>query len=141
MNREKDRVKVRMPFFEAWRKYKANEELDPLEKQLIEIILQHPEYHSILDKPGEYLEHDYGPMGDNPFLHMGLHLNLIEQISSDRPQGIRDIYQSLTKKKGSTLEAEHMMMDCLINNMMKAQQIGKMSTDEEYLGQLKQLLK
>ncbi|WP_204318325.1 DUF1841 family protein [Serratia marcescens] len=34
----------------------------------------------------------------NPFLHMGLHLAVREQVATDRPQGIRTVYTKLIEK-------------------------------------------
>ena len=72
---------------------------------------------------------------------MGLHLSVIEQVTTDRPQGIRDIYQTLIKKLGSPLDAEHVMMDCVIENLWHAQTTGEVVSDEAYIEQLKKLLK
>ena len=62
MNPEPDRIKIRNTFFEAWRKYNAKEPLQPLEQQLIDIILQHPEYQPLLNQPQKYLNRDYSPV-------------------------------------------------------------------------------
>lgn len=141
MPADNQRISVRMTFFETWRKHKAQESLEPLEKQLIDIILQHPEYHSMLDKPAEFLDYDYVPTGEtNPFLHMGLHLTVTEQITADDPKGVRDIYHALTKKLGSTLAAEHQMMNCIMENLPQVQATEEMINEKNYLEKLKKLL-
>ena len=142
MDSDNKRQQIRMNFFEAWRKYKSQIVLEPLEQQLIYIILNHPEYQFILDEPEKYLERDFFPeIGEiNPFLHMGLHLSILEQVTTNRPSGIRDIYYSLINKKGNALNAEHTMMECLIKNLQHAQETGTMVSDEIYLQELKKLL-
>ena len=137
-----DRKKMRMVFFEAWRKYQAKQNLEPLEKQIATIILQHPEYHFILDNSEKYLDQDYFPsLGDtNPFLHLSLHLSVLEQVNTNRPAGIQRIYYELIKKYGDNKAAEHQIMELIAQNLWEAQQSGKMISDEVYLEQLKKLL-
>ena len=50
----------------------------------------HPEYHHIF-KSNASLEQEYFvEQGQtNPYLHMSLHMSLHEQISTDRPAGIK----------------------------------------------------
>jgi len=44
-----NREESRRFFVQAWRKYRDDEPLEPLERVLAEIILRHPEYHAELD--------------------------------------------------------------------------------------------
>jgi hypothetical protein len=61
------------------------------------------------------LERDYLPeQGEsNPFLHMGLHLAILEQLSVDQPAGIRALYSRLMQTTGDPHETEHRIMECL----------------------------
>ena len=63
-------------FFDTWEKHKRSKPLTPLEAQLIDVILSHPEYHALLDNPKLATDRTYfAELGEtNPFLHMGLHL-------------------------------------------------------------------
>lgn len=137
-----ERNKMRIIFFDAWKKYKNTMPLETLEKQIVEIILQHPEYHKILDQPEKYIDKDYLPeFGEtNPFLHMGLHLSVREQVNTNRPEGIRDIFFKLAKKYPDSNDAEHIIMQCIAENLWQAQQTGQMVNDADYLQQLKNLI-
>ncbi|HQR51461.1 MAG TPA: DUF1841 family protein, partial [Methylophilaceae bacterium] len=61
-------------------------------------------------------------MGEtNPFLHMSLHLSILEQLSIDQPPGIAVAYQALLKKHGEKHPAQHDLMDCLAETVWRAQ--------------------
>ncbi|MBI3714812.1 MAG: DUF1841 family protein [Betaproteobacteria bacterium] len=114
-------------WFEAWGKYRAQQPLSPLESMAVEIVGRHPEYQDLLADRDAYLEkhrdRDYPPeFGEtNPFLHMGMHLSIREQVSIDQPVGVRDAHRRLSEKLGNTLDAEHQMMDCLAEMIWSAQ--------------------
>jgi len=136
------RQDIRLFFFETWRKYKNQLPLEPLEQQLIDIILQHPEYHYIFDNPEEFIDRDYSPeFGEtNPFLHLALHQAIQDQITTNRPTGITSTYQALVKKIGDTHTTEHKIMSILIEALYQAQKQG--SFDERiYLENIKGILK
>ncbi len=47
-------------------------------------------------------------MGEtNPFLHMGMHLALQEQVALDRPAGIQAVYRQLGEQLGDVHDTEH----------------------------------
>ena len=91
------RDEVRDFFFNSWAKFKQQQALTDLEKIVISVIQMHPEYHVILDKPEQYKQQAYFPeqAETNPFLHMSLHLSVLEQISINQPIGITSIYERL----------------------------------------------
>lgn len=130
-----DRNQLRKAYADAWEKFQQGHELTPLEQQIAEVIKEHPEYHKALAQ----LEKDFLPEEGqtNPFLHMGMHLGLREQLTTNRPLGIRDCYQALTNKHQSSHEAEHEMMDCLAEAIWKAQSQGTMPDEQAYLQCLK----
>lgn len=132
-----NRDEMRLVFFNAWRKHLQHLPVEPLEAQLIEIILLHPEYHTLLSDP-ENQHQDYDET--NPFLHLSLHLAIREQVGTDRPAGIKKIYQDLCVKQQNILHVEHMMMNCLADILWQAQQSGNMPDEAVYLVQLKNLL-
>jgi hypothetical protein len=117
------RDQVRQFFFDAWRKFRSQEMLTPLEGMAIQVMQAHPEYRAVLDAPERYREQEYFPeMGEtNPFLHMSLHLSVLEQLSIDQPPGIAAAYRSLLAKHGDEQAAQHDLMDCLAETVWRAQ--------------------
>lgn len=117
------RDQARQLFFETWRKYRQREILSGVETIALEIILQHPEYHTIFDDPERYLDKDYSPeMGDtNPFLHMSMHVAIKEQLSINQPIGICERFARLQKRTGSEHAAAHQVMECLAEMIWQAQ--------------------
>jgi len=96
-----DRDSGRMFFLEVWGKHKKKLPLEALEQMVLDVILQHPEYHVILEKDEKEISAiEFTPeMGmTNPFLHMGMHIAIFEQIGSNRPSGITALYQQLLPK-------------------------------------------
>jgi hypothetical protein len=132
-----ERDQFRKIFFDSWKKYSTKIPLDDLETKIIEIILQHPEYHPLLSDEENFSEKNFGD--ENPFLHLSLHLALREQIATDRPKGIREIFSQLIRKNNNKLEAEHSMIKILEEILWQAQQSGKLLGEEEYLEKLKGL--
>ena len=134
-----DRNQLRQAYKMAWEKFLQKQVLTPLEIQISDVIKEHPEYHDFVNQ----LEKDYLPeMGEtNPFLHMGLHLGLREQISTNRPKGITKIYQQLVKLKKSEHIAEHSMIDCLAEAMWSSQSNNTSPDEIQYIKCLRKLLK
>ena len=115
--------------------------LSALENQIAQVINEHPEYHKIFSK--KQIERDYFvEQGEtNPYLHMGLHIAIHEQIATDRPAGIRPLYQQLQTYFGSAHHAEHQMMECLTESLWLAQRNNQAPSEQDYLIALQQLLK
>lgn len=120
------RSEARQFFFEAWRKHRDGEVLSPLEAMAAQVIAAHEEYHAILEAPERGMEQEYFPaMGEtNPFLHLGLHLSVLEQISIDQPPGIAVAYRTLAARLGDLQAAQHMLMECLAETLWRAQRQG-----------------
>ncbi|MCW8907861.1 MAG: DUF1841 family protein [Sedimenticola sp.] len=137
-----DRMAMRRYFYEAWRKSRAGEALIPLQQIIVAVIRQHPEYHPLLESDEETLERDFLPdHGEsNPFLHMGMHITLQEQIGTDRPPGIRGHYQQAVAKWGDSHQAEHQMMECLGKILWEAQRDNRMPDEQAYLECIGKLL-
>jgi hypothetical protein len=114
------RDEVREMFFGAWRKYRDGVPLAGIESLALEVILQHPEYHGVLDSPERYRDRDYTEEA-NPFLHMSLHLALAEQLSIDQPPGIRARWQALLARSAGPHEARHHAIECLAEMMWRSQ--------------------
>jgi hypothetical protein len=136
-----NREQIRQVYLQTWGKLKSNQALSALEQQIAQVIKDHPEYHAYLDNTHS-LEAEFPPeLGQtNPFLHMGLHLGLREQVQTNRPAGISEIYQQLTKKH-SALDAEHQMMECLVESIWQAQRHNTMPNEADYLANLQALIK
>jgi hypothetical protein len=135
-----DRNQLRKVFFDTWKLKRADTPLDAMQTIIANIIELHPEYHSLLENENT-LDKDYLPdQGEtNPFLHMSMHIALHEQISTDRPAGIKTVYQKLSLKHGSAHNAEHAMMDCLGETLWQAQRDKTMPDEQAYLKCLQKL--
>jgi hypothetical protein len=124
---------TRQMFFNSWEKYQKKQSLLPLENEIVQVILAHPEYHKVLENSNKFQQQSYFPeLGEtNPFLHMGLHLGIREQIATDRPVGINAIYQLLIKKYNDSLAVEHLMMEQLAECLWHSQK-NNLPPDEQY---------
>ena len=137
-----DRTEMRRVFTEAWRKQRDKEPLDPLEQLIAAIVQQHPEYHRLIENPESALDRDFQPEAgqSNPFLHLGMHISIQEQMGTQRPPEITSLYQSLCKKTGDAHEAEHKMMDCLGEMLWTAQKNNQQPDENTYIECIKKLL-
>lgn len=132
---------TRQLFFSSWEKYKQKKPLSALEQQIAQVVLDHPEYHAILDHPAKFHEQSYYPeLGDtNPFLHMGLHLAIREQVATNRPEGIQTSYQLLIKKHKDHLNVEHLIMEQLAECLWRSQKDNLPPDEQDYLNSLADL--
>lgn len=133
-----DRDQLRRMYCEAWNRRQQKQVLEPLQAEIVAVIEQHPEYQHLLENPDQALGKDYLPeLGEtNPFLHMGMHLAIREQLGTDRPAGIRGLYQQLAISKRGTSDPhalEHQLMECLAEMIWQAQRDGTMPDEEHYL--------
>ena len=137
-----ERIKLRQLFFDAWEKHQTHQPCEPLEKQLLAIILEHPEYHYLFSNKDKYLDKDYLPEAGetNPFLHMSIHMSIREQLNTNRPQGITKIFNTIQLKKQNAHETEHAMMDVFAELMWEAQQQSAPPDETRYLQLLKEKL-
>jgi hypothetical protein len=135
-----NRQQLRQMYYDVWQKKQTKESLSALESMIAQVVSEHPEYHKIFNSDAS-LEQDYFVENGqtNPFLHMGLHISLHEQISTDRPTGIRDIYQQLQAKLGNAHDVEHQMMECLTESLWLAQRNNQAPSESEYLIALRKL--
>jgi hypothetical protein len=112
------RDEVREMFIGAWRKYRQGVPLAGIESLALDVILQHPEHHAVLEAPQR--DRDYTDE-TNPFLHMSLHLALEEQLSIDQPPGIAHRFQVLLSKFHDRHQALHQALECLAETLWRAQ--------------------
>ena len=125
--------------FDLWDKHRAGTALTPLESIALAIVLEHPEYHAVLENRERYLDRDWKPEGGetNPFLHLAMHLAIEEQVSIDSPPGIRAAVVALAAKRGSMHDARHDVMECLAEVIWQAQRNGTGFDNAVYLDCLK----
>jgi len=138
-----DRDQTRQVFIQAWQKQQENKPLEPLEEIIVTIVSQHPEYQSLLNNSDKALGAEYLPENGetNPFLHMGMHIAIHEQLSTDRPTGIAGLFQQLVMQSGDAHHAEHQIMECLGEMLWQAQREQRMPDEQAYLACLKRLLR
>jgi hypothetical protein len=134
-----DRDAMRRFFVSAWLKHCNRELLSPLENMVATVVGQHPEYHAILTDEQTALEAEFAEGAPNPFLHMGMHIAIQEQIGADRPPGIRRFHHQTAQRFGDAHGAEHRMMDCLGVVLQEAQSAGTAPDESRYLECLKRL--
>ena len=134
------RDEVRDFFFNTWSQFKAQKPLTDLEKIALSVIHMHPEYKPILDTPAQFKSQEYFPeFGEtNPFLHMSLHLSILEQISINQPLGIAAIYETLKIKHQNEHDALHDILECLGEVIWQAQRNNSALDSNTYLTLLQQ---
>ena len=136
-----DRDQLRSMYCDAWRRHQQHLPMEPLQTEIVAVIEQHPEYHPLLENPDQALGKEYLPeLGEtNPFLHMGMHLAIREQVGTDRPEGVRTLYQQLAMGNNDLHALDHQLMECLAEMIWQAQRDGTMPDEARYLGCMKTL--
>ena len=128
------REQVRQFFCESWRKHRERLILEGAEATAADLIIEHPEYHGLLENPQTAIEQEFTPEGGqmNPFLHLSLHLAVAEQVSIDQPRGIKAAYFAL-RQKMDVHDAEHAIMECLGETIWRSQRNMAPMDGEAYL--------
>jgi hypothetical protein len=126
---------LRRAYTDAWRKHCERVPLSPQEAGIADVIGLHPEYQALIGDPDAALAFEPGPGSgeQNPFLHLGLHLAIRDQVSIDRPPGIRALHRELTGIHGGVHEAEHVLMEALAEVLWQAQRDGRPPDEQHYL--------
>jgi hypothetical protein len=134
------REQLRRAYVEAWRKHRERLPMEPLEAQIADVIALHPEYQQTLERHEDTLDQDYSPESgqSNPFLHMGLHLAVRDQIATDRPPGIRLAFEALARTSGEH-DAEHRVIECLAEAIWESQRSGRPPDEATYLERVRKL--
>jgi hypothetical protein len=137
---QQSRNELRQMYVDAWRKRRERLPTEPVEAQIADVIEAHPEYQSGLERGEAAVERDFLPEDGqtNPFLHMGLHLAVRDQIATDRPQGIRAAFTALTARKPTPHDAEHVLLECLAEALWHAQSTGQAPDERAYLERIRQ---
>ena len=128
------RDQSRQFLFDVWEKHRAGSVLTPLESLALSILMEHPEYHAVVENRERYLDRDWKPEGGetNPFLHIAMHLAIEEQVSIDQPPGIRAAVDTLSAKLGEH-GARHEVMECLAEMVWQAQRNAAPFDNAAYL--------
>jgi hypothetical protein len=129
------RDELRRTYSEAWRKHLDHAPLTPLEAMITDVIGAHPEYQAMVADADAALAYEPGAAGgtENPFLHMGLHLAIRDQVSIDRPPGVRELHRLLQARYGDLHRAEHALMEALGETLWQAQRAGGPPDEAHYL--------
>lgn len=136
-----NRQQLRQFYHDVWSKVQSRQPLSALENMVAEVIDQHPEYHTLLSQKSHHDQEFFVENGQtNPYLHMGLHISLHEQISTDRPSGMQVLYQQLLQQTGNAHYTEHLMMDCLAESLWQTQSTGIAPSEQSYLQSLQKLI-
>jgi Domain of unknown function (DUF1841) len=132
------RAELRQMYVDAWRKRRENLPVEPVEAQIADVIDEHPEYQAALEQGEQTLDKDFLPEAGatNPFLHMGLHLAVREQLATDRPAGIRAAFSSLAARQASVHAAEHIVIEYLAEALWNAQKTGTAPDERAYLARI-----
>ncbi len=138
-----NRNEIRQFYLTAWHKHNQAQTLAPIEQIIVNVIQQHPEYHVLLSDREQALSKDYTPEEGvvNPFLHMGMHIALTEQLTTNRPKGITASYQTLLKQQQDAHQVEHQLMDCLGEMIWAAQKLDQPPDEKAYLKCIRKRLK
>jgi len=137
-----DRTALRRQYLDVWQKAGKQQPLEPLETLIADVIREHPEYHPLLNNPDAAIDSEFYPEhgATNPFLHMGMHIALREQVGTDRPAGIADLTRKLLLQYRDSHEMEHRMMDALGEVLWQAQREGSEPDQQHYMELLQTLL-
>jgi len=136
------REQLRQMYLSSWRKFQAQQPLQPLEKQVAAVIAEHPEYIAWLEGGEDVLSAEFTPEGGrgNPFLHMGMHLAIREQLSTNRPAGFAALYRRLCEHFGDAHEAEHALLEPLGETLWEAQRANRAPDELTYLRKVEALV-
>ena len=134
------RDRIRRVFMDVWRKRREGGSLEPMEQTIASVIEAHPEYQTAMSDP-EAITRDYPIEGgaENPFLHMGMHITILEQIATDRPPGIRALYDGLRGSYPDSHALEHAMMQCLADSLWESHERGGLPDERRYLACVRKL--
>ncbi len=117
---------VRRFFCATHRKQRMALPLTSMESLAAQWIAEHPEYHAELADVDTAVAASYAVEDGraNPFLHLSMHLTISEQVAIDQPTGIKQAFEWLRARLGSTHEAQHQVMECLGEMIWTSQRSG-----------------
>ena len=121
---------LREMYRSAWRKFKGQHTLSPLDKQIVAVIVESaaPDLANYSPRSGQI----------NTWLHIGLHHANRDQVKTNRPHGIAEVHAKLARQAGPH-EAEHTMLEVLAEQLWEAQRTGQPPDENAYLERLRGL--
>jgi hypothetical protein len=136
------REQLRRSYLDAWHKQRGGSLLTPLEAMIADVVGVHPEYQALIENADRALTQDPDATNgsENPFLHMGLHMAVREQVSIDRPPGVRALHAALRGRYGNVHDAEHVLMESLAETLWEAQRAGREPDEGRYLDRARRRL-
>ena len=135
-----DRAQLRAFYRSSFEAFQQGQPLEPLQAMVAQVVVEHPEYHREIGRDeSEHKDFHVEAGQTNPFLHMGMHVALREQVAADRPSGIAMAFRSLCLKAGDAHAAEHMMMECLGEAMWRAQANNAPPDEQAFLACVRRL--
>lgn len=133
---------ARQFFITTWDKFKSGKILTPEESIASQIINDHPEYQSLINKiilETKRNNFNLSSFETNMFLHFSMHLAIQEQISINQPTGIAEIFKKLCLNN-SKHHSAHKIMGCLEKILNDAYKERILPNNDAYLEILKKLL-
>lgn len=129
------RDQLRRTYSDAWRKHQDLAPMSVQEASIAEIIELHPEYQALIADAANALAFEPGAQTgkQNPFLHMGLHLAIRDQLAVDRPPGVRTLHEQLQRSLGDAHAAEHALMEALGEVLWQANRDGRAPDEQQYM--------
>ena len=126
---------VRRFFCETHNKQRQALPLTPMESLAAQWIAEHAEYHAELADVDAALAASYSVEEGrtNPFLHLSMHLTITEQVAIDQPRGIKQAFDLLSARLGSSHLAQHRAMECLGEMIWTSQRSGLAPDGHAYL--------
>ncbi len=133
-------LQMREMFFSVWDKRQDGVNLSLVEQQIWYVISAYSEFHYIFANPDKYMFKDTWSDDKNPFLCMGLHLGVMEQVINDSPEGIKPLYLKLCEQMKYAVKAEIAMRKVMVRFVKKTANENKPLDSRKYLLALETLL-
>ena len=128
-----DRDSLRRAYAEAWQRHRDGLPLDMQQQRIADVLTLHPEYQDFVLAPDAAAQEFDGSDGrTNPYLHMGLHLAVREQLATRLPPEAVQAHARLAKRLGDAHVAEHRLIDCLAMELWQAQRTGRAPDMDAY---------
>ncbi len=139
---DNDPIALRKVYFDAWQKQINKQPMSAMEAIIVDIIKRHPEYHPIFADQNNFDSYsaEKFALDHNPFFHLALHVTIAEQVSTDRPKGIKALYLKILKKHKDRTMAEHKIMECLARVLVESFQKEGVNNEAIYLEAIKRLV-
>lgn len=135
-----DRDSLRRAYAEAWQRHRDGLPRDAQQQRIADVVALHPEYQAIVLIPDALRQEFDGSDGrTNPFLHMGLHIAIHEQLATGLPPEAAQAQQRLARRLGDAHAAEHRLIDCLAQTLWQAQRDGCAPDMDAYREALRRL--